>query len=51
MEKKTKKNINDILNKRIKRRRRIERIVGVIGFLIGVGIGIKILIGMVRYIN
>ena len=51
MEKKTKKNINEILDKRIKRERRIERIVYLIGLTIGVILGIKILIGMVSLIN
>ena len=52
MEKKiTKKNINDILNKRIKRERIIQRIVGIIGLTIGIVMGIKILIWMVRMVN
>ena len=52
MEKKiTKKNINDILNKRIKRERMIQRIVGIIGLTIGIVMGIKILIWMVTMVN
>jgi hypothetical protein len=47
MEIKKKKRIEDI----IKRQRRIERIVCLIGLTIGVIIGIKILIGMVTLIN
>jgi hypothetical protein len=46
-----KKNINELLDKRIKRQRRIERIVGIIGLTIGIVLGIKILIGMVSLIN
>ena len=50
MEKKTKKDIKELLDKRIKEKR-IERIVYLIGLVIGVVLGIKILIGMVSLIN
>jgi hypothetical protein len=46
-----KKNINELLDKKIKRQRRIERIVCLIGLIGGIVLGIKILIGMVSLIN
>ena len=45
-----KKNINELLDKR-KKEKRIERIVYLIGLIIGIVMGIKILIGMVTLIN
>jgi hypothetical protein len=51
MEKKVKKDINEILNKKIKRERRIERIVCLIGLIGGMVLGIRILIWMVTLIN
>jgi predicted nucleic acid-binding Zn ribbon protein len=48
---KMKRNINEILDKKIKRERKIERIVYLIGLIIGIVLGIKILIGMVSLIN
>ena len=48
---KMKRNINEILDKKIKRERKIERIVCLIGLIIGIVLGIKILIGMVSLIN
>jgi hypothetical protein len=46
-----KKNINELLDKKIKRQRRIERIVCLIGLIGGIVLGIRILIGMVSMIN
>jgi predicted nucleic acid-binding Zn ribbon protein len=46
-----KRNINELLDKKIKRERRIERIVYLIGLIGGIVLGIKILIGMVTLIN
>jgi hypothetical protein len=46
-----KRNINEILDKKIKRERRIERIVCLIGLIGGIVLGIRILIGMVTLIN
>ena len=46
-----KKNINEILDKRLKRERRIERIVCLIGLIGGMVLGIRILIWMVTLIN
>jgi len=46
-----KKNINELLDKKIKRERRIERIVCLIGLIGGIVLGIRILIGMVSLIN
>jgi predicted nucleic acid-binding Zn ribbon protein len=51
MEKKVKKDINEILDKKIKRQRRIERIVCLIGLIGGIVLGIRILIGMISLIN
>jgi hypothetical protein len=46
-----KRNINELLDKKIKRQRRIERIVCLIGLIGGIVLGIRILIGMVSLIN
>ncbi len=46
-----KKNINELLDKKIKRERTIERIVYLIGLIGGIVLGIRILIGMVSLIN
>mgnify|MGYP007031636653 CR=1 FL=1 len=46
-----KKNINELLDKKIKRERTIERIVYIVGLIVGIVLGIKILIGMVSLIN
>ena len=51
MEKKVKKDINEILNKRIKRERKIERIIGIVGLIGGMILGIRILMWMVTLIN
>jgi hypothetical protein len=49
MEKKI--NINQLLDKKLKRERRIERIVCLIGLIGGIVLGIRILMWMVTLIN
>jgi hypothetical protein len=46
-----KKNINELLDKRLKRERKIERIVCLIGLIGGIVLGIRILMWMVTLIN
>jgi hypothetical protein len=46
-----KKNINELLDKRLKRERKIERIVCLIGLIGGIVLGIRILMWMVSLIN
>jgi hypothetical protein len=46
-----KKNINQLLDKRLKRERKIERIVCLIGLIGGIVLGIRILMWMVSLIN
>ena len=46
-----KKNINELLDKRLQRERKIERIVGLIGLIGGMILGIRILMWMVTLIN
>lgn len=47
MEIKKKKRIEDI----VKRERTIQRIIGIVGLVLGIVLGIKILIGMITLIN
>jgi hypothetical protein len=46
-----KKNINELLDKRLKRERKIERIIGIVGMIGGMILGIRILMWMVTLIN
>jgi len=46
-----KKNINELLDKRLKRERKIERIIGIVGLIGGMILGIRILMWMVTLIN
>ena len=46
-----KKNINQLLDKRLKRERKIERIIGIVGMIGGMILGIRILMWMVTLIN
>jgi len=46
-----KKDINELLDKRLKRERKIERIIGIVGLIGGMILGIRILMWMVTLIN